>query len=147
MRRLRSLLALPRGDRFLLLKAATALVLVRASLTCVRFVSLQRRMARLPRGEGGGAPRDRRLPRRVAWAVALVSGHGIGTPTCLVQALTVQTLLARHGYPSRLWLGVARNPAGGLDAHAWVEADDELIIGGPASHVAAYTSLSVLDVT
>lgn len=49
--------------------------------------------------------------------------------SCLTQALTAQTLLARHGYASRLRIGVAPGQGIPLDAHAWVQIDERVVIG------------------
>ena len=55
-----------------------------------------------------------------------------GGSNCLVQAIAAGVLLGRHGYSSRLRLGVARAPDGRLEAHAWVETDGKALLGGPS---------------
>jgi hypothetical protein len=70
------------------------------------------------------------LPSRIAWAIAATT-RLIPRSTCLVRALAARRLLARHGYPSTLHLGVARAPHG-LDAHAWLECQGATLIGAPA---------------
>jgi len=67
---------------------------------------------------------------QLAWAVN-ASTRLIPRSTCLVRALAAQRLLARHGYPSTLHLGVARAP-NGLDAHAWLECQGAILLGAPA---------------
>lgn len=49
--------------------------------------------------------------------------------TCLVRALALQHLLARHGHVSELRIGVARG-AGTLLAHAWLVDGTEVLVGG-----------------
>ena len=68
-----------------------------------------------------------------------------GGSNCLVQALAAAVLLGRHGYSSRLRLGVARAPDGRLEAHAWVERDGKLLLGGP--RVERYAPLLALEHT
>jgi len=51
--------------------------------------------------------------------------------SCLTQALAAAILLARHGYPATLRLGVAKNPDGSLRAHAWIESGGQTMLGGP----------------
>lgn len=50
--------------------------------------------------------------------------------TCLVQALAVQVFLTRNGYSPQLNIGVAKTDSGQLQAHAWVECDGWLVLGG-----------------
>lgn len=50
--------------------------------------------------------------------------------TCLVQALAAFVLLAWHGRPSTIRYGV-RRVSGELEAHAWVEHDGVIVVGGP----------------
>jgi Transglutaminase-like superfamily len=75
----------------------------------------------------------------VVWAVSRVS-RAIPGATCLTQALAAQLLLSRRGLPSRLRIGVARGSGPALRAHAWLESDGVIVIGG--SGVEAYTPLS-----
>ena len=49
--------------------------------------------------------------------------------TCLVQALAGQWMLLREGYPAQLRIGVSK--AEGFEAHAWVELEGKVLIGGP----------------
>ena len=75
---------------------------------------------------------------RLVWAIE-VAGRYAAT-TCLTKALALQWLLAGRGIPTRLWLGVERAKASGDDArpepllraHAWLEHDGRVIVGGPA---------------
>jgi hypothetical protein len=53
--------------------------------------------------------------------------------TCLTQSLTASVLLGRHGYPTTLRLGVARE-AGRFDAHAWVECEGRVVVGDADLH-------------
>ena len=63
--------------------------------------------------------------------------------TCLTQALTMQVLLERAGYDARLRIGVARGDEGQFQAHAWVESQDGIVIGG--SDLGRYTGLLALE--
>ena len=62
-----------------------------------------------------------------------------GTGTCLVQALALQVLLEREGFPASLCIGVARGQRGQLEGHAWVESQGRILIGG--SEHGCYTPL------
>jgi len=50
--------------------------------------------------------------------------------TCRAQALTLQALLSREDIRSDLAIGVARGDESGIAAHAWLEIDRSVIIGG-----------------
>lgn len=80
---------------------------------------------------------------RIAWAVR-ASSRIIPQATCLTQALAAQFLLTRQGHPADLRIGVAKNSAGQLEAHAWVESDGQIVIGGVESprRFTAFPSLS-----
>jgi hypothetical protein len=60
--------------------------------------------------------------------------------------LTAQALLARAGHGSRLEVGVSRGSAGVVEAHAWVECDGRIVIGGTAQEISQFTRLVSLDV-
>jgi hypothetical protein len=65
---------------------------------------------------------------QLAWATR-AAGRRVPRATCLVQALSAQLLLARHGHRSQLRIGVNRGPDGEFRAHAWVEVDDRIVVG------------------
>jgi len=69
------------------------------------------------------------LAKKGAWAVRAVSRY-VPSATCLAQALTLQALLSREGICSDLAIGVARGDESGIAAHAWLEVDGSVIIGG-----------------
>jgi hypothetical protein len=104
------------------------LAAVRLGLWLLSFRTLQSLLQKWakPGVHAAGAP----APQRVAWAVMAASGYVPRTSTCLPQALAVQALLSRAGYPAELHIGVAKNGAARLDAHAWVESQGEVVFGG-----------------
>ena len=146
MRLLRRFLALPPMERRLLVKATLLLAVVQLGLGRVPFTVL-RRLAPRVTGTGRRPVVDRRkYADQVVWGVTAASHRVPGPTTCLSLALTVQVLLARGGYPSRLHVGVIRGKQGEVDGHAWVECDGRILIGGSASEVAAFTPLTVFEV-
>lgn len=69
--------------------------------------------------------------RDAAWAVN-VARRVVPNATCLVQAIAGYRMGAQHGYPSRLFIGIAAKPGGNvpeIEAHAWLEAADVVILG------------------
>ena len=143
-------LSLPAMERRLLLQSLLLVSLIRLSLWLLPF----RMVWRLAQGaENSGAlaellpqgglrePQSNDVPvppgqersrevSRIAWAVTAASQY-IPAASCLTQALATQVLLRRHGYPAELRIGVTRAPSGTLQAHAWVESQGVVVIGGP----------------
>jgi hypothetical protein len=72
-----------------------------------------------------------------------VAARRVPRATCLVRALAAQALLARHGHPSQLRLGVARGADRAFEAHAWLERDGQILIGGGPE--GRYVPLPALD--
>ena len=129
MSRVRRFLRLPFRERWLLLKALALLAVVRFSLWLLPF-----RAAR-PLLEWGShySPRLASNPPPVeqfAWAVAAVSRLIPGGGHCLSRALAVHTFLARRGYDAKICFGVQRLPGAPFTAHAWVEYNGAVLIGG-----------------
>lgn len=75
---------------------------------------------------------DRLSPRvLVQWAVPAAAKRVPGA-NCLPRALAGSWMLAQAGLPSELRIGVAPED-GTLLAHAWLEVDGEVLIGGTRS--------------
>jgi len=81
---------------------------------------------------------------KVVWAVRVASRYMPGRVKCLAQALTAQVLLERRGYQTQLRIGVAKGEGGQLEAHAWVESQGRIVIGG-LKDLARYTTLPTLE--
>ncbi len=104
------------------------MTLVRVGLALMPFSALKRLVERDRTGTSEGLAD---LPERVSWAIAVLSSRVPGKNTCLVQALTADSLLRRGGYRPTLRIGVAgRNPGGTIKAHAWLECEGRVITGG-----------------
>jgi hypothetical protein len=72
--------------------------------------------------------------QRLLWAVTAVSQRLLPNRPCLPQALAAQFLLRRRGArPAHLRIGVARNDDGSIEAHAWLERDGQVLLGGAES--------------
>jgi hypothetical protein len=70
------------------------------------------------------------LASRVALIVGIAARKLPWPATCLRQALLCRALLARYGIESELRVGVEMSPSEGFAAHAWVEHEGRVIIGG-----------------
>lgn len=69
---------------------------------------------------------------RTIWALHAVGRRLMPTRPCLTQALAGRLLLARKGIDASLHIGVTKSE-GELQAHAWLEQDGTIIIGGAQS--------------
>ena len=123
----RKLSRLPPAERRLLLAAATLAAGVSLALRVAPFRLVRAALARVARPSHSVPP----LPvPRIVWAVTAATRRVPGANRCLVRALVARALLARHGHPAKVRLGVARRPGGALAAHAWVESDGRIVVGG-----------------
>ena len=140
MRPLRRLLKCSWADKYLLIQVALLVGVTRLGLWLLPFKTVQRLLA------GSSKKPVRRhidptiYPERVAWAVRAVGRRLLGEKPCLPQALVVHWLLKRNGYTPALHIGVTRDAQGQFLAHAWVEHQADIIMGGRSS-TAIYTPL------
>ena len=121
-RPLRSWARLSRAERRL---AVRALALVAAFRLALWTLPVQRVLA--------AAPRRRRAhgvsPERMAWLVR-AGARRIPGASCLTRALAVRWLLAEASLDSTLHFGHRRDERGAFAAHAWLEHDGRVLVGG-----------------
>ncbi len=86
----------------------------------------------MPRASDRRASAPSIQPKTIALAV-IRTARRIPGATCLVQAITLCRMLDREGYDSVLQVGVQPPSADCLEAHAWVEYEGEIILGGDNS--------------
>lgn len=112
------------------------LVSIRLLLSFWRFDRTQRFLDRTSSYRDLQTDADITIDRRVGtlrWAVRAVARRLFGDKPCLPQALGLQWLLRRRGYDTLLHIGVRKDDKGKLEAHAWLEKDDFVLIGGSSS--------------
>ena len=91
---------------------------------------LQRLAGRFP----SRRPISSQYRREVAWIAARVGARLLPKRPCLTQALVTQFFLWRRGDDSTtMHIGVTKGEDGGLLAHAWLENEGRVIIGGTGS--------------
>jgi len=126
------------SDRRLLLDAAVLLAAYRVALW---VLSWNRVAAPRP---ARGQPSAKQIPiERLEWAVRTAS-RAIPVANCLTAALALHHLMSRAGYESTIHIGVAKTPARGFEAHAWVEHDGVTLLNS-ASEIAHYARLLALQ--
>ena len=143
MKRLHKLISLTSSDRQLLVKTALLLGIIRLGLWLLPFQTLRRLVVRMIQTTSV-QKQDQVFVNKVVWAVRVVSRYMPGKVKCLARALTTQVLLGRCGYQSQIRIGVAKNKQGQLEAHAWVESQGRIIIGG-LKDLGRYTLLATLE--
>lgn len=144
MKYLRKFIELPWSDRYLLIKVALLLGIIRIALLLLRFSIVRRLLTRLSRQFHTVSVDKVSYQKRIIWAVKVAGRRLLGDKPCLPQALTVQYLLDRMGKSTVLRIGVAKDMEDQLIAHAWVECDGEIIIGGRFSRF-VYTPLQPVE--
>ena len=135
-----------RGDRALALEAVAWLALARAALLGLRFGRIARHLGR-PMQETGidGDPRDAAIGGRVGWAIGAAARRVPWRTECLEQALAAEAMLRRRRVPCTMYVGVARNPGAGVDAHAWLRTGRLHVTGG--ADVTRYAVLATFAAT
>ena len=129
MKRLRKFLHLTSSDRRLLVSTMLLLGALRVGLRLLPFRTLQRVVAELAQPPAGLRRANQSSVERLVWAVTAASRY-VPRATCLTQALAAQVLLGRHGHRTQLRVGVARGEEGRLEAHAWLESEGKVVVGG-----------------
>ncbi len=143
LKRLHKFLYLSSADRRLVAQSVVLVWAMRLGLWLLPFRILRRLLARVTKSSSKLhklQERDRASVDRVVWAVTIASRY-VPAATCLTQSLATKVLLSRRGHQASVHIGVARSEAGQFQAHAWVENDGIVVIGGPESQLKRYTPL------
>ena len=130
MAQIRKFLKLNQPERWLLLKCASLLGAIRVTLWLLPF-SLARRLFNWASRRSPKLAASPVAIEQIAWGVEVVSGFVPGATHCLTKALAAQILLVRRGYPAQLYFGVLRQSKTHFIAHAWVESNGVVVVGGP----------------
>lgn len=128
MRSLCKFVLLEPSERRFLLRTGLLLWAARLGLWLLPLPTLRCLLAKLRPSEPISTEGHSANIEKIVWAVTVAS-HYVPAATCLTQALAGQILLAQHGEPALLQIGVAKNEAGNLVAHAWVESRGRIVIG------------------
>lgn len=139
--RLQKFFRLSPRERVFLIEAWCGLFGIDLALRCLPFPRVASFCGR-PRAikTDGNAP-SHPPAARLAWLVAVAGEHNPLGTTCLKEALVLSWLMSRRGMAATLRIGVARRH-GSLNAHAWLEHDGRIILGG--ADAAAYGPLAPL---
>jgi hypothetical protein len=129
MIRLRKFWSLSQTDRRFLLRAAFLVLRVRLMLWCLPLSGLRRLLEGEGHGRGGKNQAEASAMERIIWAVELAARY-VPCATCLTQALACRKLMHQEGFAGELRLGVTKDEEGRFQAHAWLEQDGRVLMGG-----------------
>jgi hypothetical protein len=137
--------SLPVPERQVVIHAFFLLSIIRLGMWLVPFRTLQRTFDRVfpcPESVTGKSLSSETIlsAKKASSKVREVSRY-VPSATCLVQALALQAMLSREGIPSDLAIGVARDEKSAFIAHAWLEINGTVIIGGEEQN--RYTRLTM----
>jgi hypothetical protein len=136
---------LPNKDRILLFKTFLVLSGIRLDPLLLPLTKLRRVLRWIARFSAEKKDNNNQDLKRAVWAIESVGKYILGDSPCLTQALATQHLLTRLNKQSELCIGVAKDDGGKLVAHAWVESDGMIIIGGSEDSIKHYTKLPSLE--
>jgi hypothetical protein len=136
-------MAMPAGEQGRAIEAALCLLAVRLALALLPFPRALRLFGIVPGENACGriAPqRAAEISRAIARAARVVPFRAV----CLQQAFAAVLMLRRRGLAATVHLGLARDGAEDLKAHAWSCSGEALVTGGAAAPgfvaVAAFTA-------
>ncbi|MBI2569602.1 MAG: lasso peptide biosynthesis B2 protein [Candidatus Schekmanbacteria bacterium] len=131
------------SGRLLLVEAATLLLLMKILLAVVPFRCLARRLGSASVSPHRTVPTaDVATAQCVSVAVRRAVANLPFRLVCLPQAMAATFMLARRNVPSTLYLGVDKDPAGRLIAHAWVVVGEHVVTGAGKEEFTPITALS-----
>lgn len=133
MQTMRKFLRLPWARKRTLLQAGLLLGVTRIGLSVLSFKTVQRVFAWLSKKPVRARLHTEAYRQRAIWAVRAAGKRVLGDHPCLPEALVAQYLLTRAGYASVLHIGVAKETQDQLLAHAWLESEGAIIVGGEDS--------------
>ena len=127
---LKKFLSLDSSERMLLLQTFVLVWTASTFLRLLPFAIVQKLF--VSRVAPPGRMHRRPPIDRLLWAIA-VAGRYVSGTTCLSLALAGRMILNRYGYPARIHIGVAKEHTGSFGAHAWLESEGTIVIGGQES--------------
>jgi Transglutaminase-like superfamily len=134
----------PWAEYRVFLQASLATPAVRAALYWLPVRTVRRYLWRIFSADLPLPAKDSLPLARVVRCAARGGRMSPLAPTCLVTALVTEALLGRHGHPVDFRVGVLRSP-GKFAAHAWLEHEGSVVVGGPVSVIQQYTALPEID--
>lgn len=123
-------LSLDSSERLLLLQTFVFVWIASTILRLLPFAIVRKLFA--SRVAPPGRMHRRHPIERLLWAISVACRYVSGT-TCLSLALAGRMMLNKYGYPAHIHIGVAKDHTGSFGAHAWLESEGTIVIGGQES--------------
>ncbi len=120
---------LPSHDKKMAMETAALLVFFRLALFALPYRSWRRYLGD-PWGVGSHPVGNRMMIAGVSQWIQRVSPYLSIGRGCLCKALAARAMLKRRGIETTLFLGVQKDTAGNLCAHAWLMAGNIPVTGG-----------------
>lgn len=121
---------LGRAEIALLLEATFWLAAARLGLLLVPFRRIAPRLGQSVVESAPELPATRQTQAaKIGWAVRAIARRTPWESACLAQAISAKAMLRRRGVDSTLYLGLAKDKAQALQAHAWLRCGEEIITG------------------
>ena len=121
--------ACPAQSSFFWFSAFFLLAAVRVALWLLPFKALRWIFFRLARAYGPRTEKDQFPSETGVWALEAASRY-VPRATCLTQAMAGQLLFGLKGTPASVRIGVAKQGPRNFEAHAWLESEGKILIGG-----------------
>jgi hypothetical protein len=129
MKRCLNFFRLPFAEKTLLVESLFLVTFISLALRIIPFRFLKKALAPRSATEVRQKPVDWKKINSIARSVSLVSRF-VPFATCLPQALAAMFLIKARGQHSDLKIGVAKGEGKDFRAHAWLETNGRIIIGG-----------------
>lgn len=142
---LRKFLHLQSSERWLVVTIGLSYLAIWLGYRVLPFQTLYRLLIHLGQNKTIPIENEEGFTDQVVQAINRTNRNLIKDSTCLTQALTGQLLLNRHGIYTHLCIGVLKEDVGKLHAHAWLESNGRVVIGGPESEIERYTILPEIN--
>jgi len=136
MEHLSKFTALPWRDKLLMFPVAGGIFLSRLLLSTLPYktvLAIHAASTQVFRRRLGHFPEQSTYTDRIVRLVKGVGRRVLGKKPCLPQALVTQWFLNRNGIDANLRIGVTKDRSGAFLAHAWVESEGDIVIGGRLS--------------
>ena len=124
MNKINSFFKLQNYKKILLFKSLIFIIFIRISISMFSFSTVKNISKNISRPNKNY--KNKISISDIIWAVQNMSIY-VPKATCLTRAITAQIILSRNNYPSKLRIGVIKHD--GFKAHAWLEIDDEVVLG------------------
>ena len=125
------------GKSGLVLEAFVLLRITRVGLRLCHFQRIRRLLSLVARC-GRRVIRRKISPARLVWALESAKSRNSSAGNCLTEALTAEVLFKQFGYEPVLCIGAAKHN-GKFAAHAWLEHDQVVMVGGPEAHIREFS--------